>query len=484
MPGKDSPASEEKDLRPPRPERSQTHTGTTWVGGQQRSYRVTAATLNLKDDKGEDRASLFHVAYTLDVDNPSTRPVTFCFNGGPGSSAVWLHLGAFGPRRLELEDTLAAPPPPHELVDNLDGMLDQTDLVFIDPVGTGFSRAIGEAKDEDFHGVESDVEALAELIWRWLARHGRFNSPRFLAGESYGTTRSAALALALQERGISLNGLVLLSLAMDFQTFHFRIGHSLPHALYLPTYAATAAYHGHLEPAPTDLEAFLDEVRRYAIDTYLPALVKGTSLSPAHRDARADELARFTGLDRAELARRELRIPYLWFARTLLGRGPRTVGRLDSRYVGVDVDPHATSMARDPSYDAAIGAYTAVINDYLRRELGWESEDEYRVLSMDVNQGWKWQDAKTLDRVSTADRLRKAMVANPHLRVIFCTGRYDLATPFFAAEYTAHHLCTTRDDAERVEIAEYDAGHMMYFHPPSRAKLRQDLLGFYARALS
>ncbi len=471
--------------RPPREERSVSRTETTTLGGVELSYTATAATLNLKDASGKDRASFFHIAYTLDgVKDPSARPVTFCFNGGPGSSSVWLHLGAFGPRRIDLADTLAAPPPPHRLVDNTEGLLDVTDLVFVDPVGTGFSCATGSCKDEDYHGVAADVESIGEFIWRWLARHDRFNSPRFLAGESYGTTRAAALAHHLQERGIALNGLVLLSLAVDFLTFHFGMGQDLPHALYLPSYAATAFHHGRLPEPVDDLEAFLEEARAYALDVYTPALMRGTALDVADRDRIAGELTRFTGLPADEIARRELRIDYLWFARALLGPGSETVGRLDSRYVGQDLSPHGNSMVRDPSYDAVIGAYTATINDYLRRHLGWTSDDAYRVLSLEVNQGWKWQEEKALGRVSTAEELRKAMVANPHLRLLLCNGLFDLATPFFAAEHTARHLSTTRAHDDNVELVYYGAGHMMYFHPPSRMKLRDDIVDFYQRALS
>jgi len=478
------PEGEDKK-NPSRPERQSSKQSTTIIDGRTLEYTATAGTLNLKDAKGEDRASIFHVAYILDgVEDASTRPVTFCFNGGPGSSAVWLQFGTFGPRRIDIPDTVAAPPAPNSMVDNAQGILDKTDLVFIDPVGTGFSRPVGDTEAAEFHNVKEDVASVGEFIWRWLSRSGRWNSPKFLAGESYGTTRAAALSNHLQEKGITLNGLVLVSLATNFQTFVFEAGNDLPNVLYLPSYAATAWYHHKLLNRPDSLDELLAEARRFAIEEYAPALAWGDALPAERRRAVAEKLSALTGLPAAELERRKLKIHYLWFARTLLGAGDRTIGRLDGRYVGPDLDPYDITMNRDPSYDAAIGAYTAMVNDFLRRELGWESEDDYAVLSIEVNHGWKWKQDNKLGYVNTTEDLRKAMVANPHLKLLFCNGLMDLATPFFAAEHTVAHLGLSEELRQNVSIVSYEAGHMMYFHPPSLKKLRQDLVSFFEGALA
>ena len=458
---------------------------STVIDGRTLAYTAVAGTLHLRDTDGEPRATVFYVAYTLDgVADPSRRPVTFAFNGGPGSSSVWLQLGALGPRRIDIPDGVAVPPPPYRLVDNAEGLLDVSDLVFIDPVDTGFSRPEGDAKGADFHGVAEDVDAVAEFVRRWLSRSHRWNSPRFLAGESYGTTRAAGLARALQDKGVALNGLVLVSLALNFQTFIFETGNDLPYVLYLPAYAAAAWYHERLDDRPDDLHAFLAEARRWAIEVYAPALLHGAGLDSARKRGIAEGVARFTGLDADEVERMDLRVEYLRFAKSLGGAPGYTIGRLDCRYVGPDADPHSVQMTRDPSYDAPLGAYTAVVNDYLRRELRFEAVDEYEVLSMAVNAAWKWDVDGRMGFVNVSDDLRLAMVANPHLQVLFACGIYDLATPFFAAEYTADHLGLPPALRENVQLTHYEAGHMMYFHPPSRARLRADLVAFYEKAVA
>jgi carboxypeptidase C (cathepsin A) len=483
----DQPKPEEKPdgkkKRPPRPERASQSVHDTTVGGRTLRYTAEAGTLNLKDAHDEDRASVFYVSYVeAGVEDPASRPVTFCFNGGPGSSSVWLQFGAFGPRRVDIPDVSASRPPPYKLVDNAFGLLDVTDLVFIDPVGTGFSRSVGETGPEAFHGVAEDVASVGEFIVRWLSRHDRWNSAKLLAGESYGTTRGAALAHWLQDRGVVLNGLVLVSVALNFQTFVFEPGNDLPEIVYLPTYAATARYHGRVRD-DRPIEEFLDEVRAFALREYAPALLAGSRLDPDTRRALAAKLAAYTGLDAAAIERRGLRIEYMWFAKQVLGAPGRTVGRLDSRYVGDDLDPSALTAVRDPSYDAIYGAYAATVNDYLRRQLKWTSDDAYEVLSLEVNQGWKWQHGQRMGYVNTTEELRHALVANPHLKVLMANGLYDLATPFFGAEYTADHLEVEPTLRQNVRLTYYDAGHMMYVHPESLRKLREDLVVFYGWAL-
>ena len=426
---------------------------------------------------------MFSIALTLDgVEDPSTRPVTFCFNGGPGSSSVWLHLGVLGPKRADVPDGLAAPPPPYRLLDNAESIFGETDLVFIDPVGTGFSTALGETEAKVFHSVKGDVDSIVEFIWRWLGRRGRWNSAKFLAGESYGTTRGAAIAHALQERGVYLNGLALISLALSFQTFVDEPGNDLPFVLYLPSYTATAWFHGRLPDAPETLAPLLDEVRDFAYDVYAPALLRGDRLPLTRRAEVAAQLARYTGLPAEEIERRRLRIAPMWFARAVLGPGENTVGRLDSRFVGPDEDPVATDATRDPSYDGPFGPYAALINDYLRRTLGWGGDDDYAVLSMQVNESWSWADDKRMGYLDVSQDLRRALLANPHLKVLVANGVYDLATPFFASEYTADHLNVDAARRKNVTLTWYDAGHMMYLNDAARAKLRDDLVAFYRDA--
>ena len=454
------------------------------LNGQELDYTTTLSTLHLKDDAGTPTASIFSIALTLDgVDDPSSRPVTFCFNGGPGSSSVWLHIGALGTQRVDMADAVHPPPPPYRLIDNEESIFGETDLVFIDPVGTGFSRALGETKAEEFHSVKGDVDSVVEFIWRWLNRNGRWSSAKFLAGESYGTTRGAAIANALHARGVFLNGLVMVSLAMRFDTFIDEPGNDLPYLLFLPTYTATACFHGRIETPEEGLDALLAEVREWAYDVYAPALLRGDRLPPARRRELAEQLSRYTGLPADELERRRLRIAPMWFSRTVLGAGEQTVGRLDSRFVGPDQDPVATKATRDPSYDAPLGPYAALVNDHLRRTLGWTDADDYAVLSLEVNAAWKWQVDKRFGYLDVSQDLRTALLANPHLKVLFANGIYDLATPFFAAEYTAHHLNVDAQRQANVRLTYYDAGHMMYINADARKQLRDDLVDFYQDAV-
>ncbi len=469
------------DIPQPTPDAVTRH--RTTIAGRTVAYTATAGTLRLGPEGGPPRADMFYVAFTADgVDDLGQRPITFAFNGGPGSSSVWLQLGALGPRRVDLPDTVAPPPPPYRLVDNAFGLLDRTDLVFIDPVATGFSRPVGEGKGDDYFNIDGDIEAVAEFVWRYLTTHHRWNSPKFLAGESYGTTRAVGLAHRLQERGIVLNGLVLLSLALDFQTFLFEVGNELPYVLFLPTYAAVAWYHERLDDRPDDLRAFLEEVRAFAVDEYAPALLRGARLGSERRKAVVAKLARYTGLDAGTIDRLDLRVEYLRFAKTLLERPGHTVGRLDARYTGPDLDRDHRQLQRDPSYDAPLGAFTALINDYLRRVLRYEKDAGYAVLSMDVNRAWSWADKARMGHPSVADDLRRTLVANPHLQVIVLNGIFDLATPFFAAEYTVDHLGLEPEQRANIELTYYEAGHMMYFHPPSLRAMRADLVRFYERA--
>jgi carboxypeptidase C (cathepsin A) len=358
-----------------------------------------------------------------------------------------------------------------------------SDLVFIDPVGTGFSRTIGETKAEDYHGIKGDLESVADFVRLWVTRNGRWNSPKIILGESYGGTRAAALAPVLQDAGMTLNGVVLVSGALDFASLDFMPGNDLPYPLYFPSYAATAAYHGVLPEPPTDLAKFLSEAREFAIAEYLPALMRGSGISPESKSRVVASLRRFTGLDAEWLSRSDLRIDGGRFCKELLRKRGHTVGRLDARFVGMDPDAQASEMQRDPSYTAPYGPYAALMNDYVRRDLGWQDDRAYEILSLKINESWKWElpKGRPFGYPNVVGDLRRAMLDNPHLRVLFANGMYDLATPFFGNEHAAVHLGAEPHVRANVKEALYPAGHMMYLHPPSRARLRDELLAFLSR---
>jgi len=448
------------------------------------AYEALADTLELKEEDGTGKASVFFVAYTrTDVEDRSARPITFCFNGGPGSSSVWLHLGALGPRRVKMGSEGEAPPPPYELVDNEHSILDLSDLVFIDPVTTGYSRP---AKGEDpaqFHGVSEDVEWVAEFIRLYTTRFERWGSPKLLAGESYGTTRCAGLAGELQERhGMYLNGIVLVSSILDFQTAHFDPGNDLPYPLFLPSYAATAWFHGRLDEALSrDLRRTLDEVEEFALGEYASALMRGDGLGQDARQRVVEKLARYTGLSPSYVERSNLRIRIGRFVKELRRDERVTVGRLDSRFTGRDADAAGESYEYDPSYAAIQGPYTATLNHYLRSELGFESDLPYEILTGRV-QPWSYADYQN-QYVNVAETLRGAISRNPSLRVFVASGYYDLATPYFATRYTFAHLGLEPELRGNVTMAYYESGHMMYVRAASLAKLKRDLTGFYGAAV-
>lgn len=450
------------------------------VGDQTVNYKAVAGTIHLTDEEGAEAASIFFVAYTREgIANLDQRPVMFTFNGGPGSSSVWLHMGTFGPRRVDIPDAGQPDAAPYRLVDNAYSLLDVTDLVFIDPVGTGYSRAIGESEDKDFHGVEVDVQAVGDFIRLWITRNQRWNSPKLVGGESYGTTRTAALSSHLQGRGIFVNGLVLVSSILNFQTARFVTGNDLPYITFLPTYAATAWYHGKIDNPPERIEDFLGPVREFAAGEYATALMKGDRLSEAETARIAARLAGFTGLSEQYLRDTNLRINIFRFTKELLRPERRTVGRLDSRFKGMDIDAAGESFEHDPSMTAIMGPYTATVNHYLRSELGFEDDREYEILSGTVNRNWDWDTGNSgAGFINVAENLREAMAADPHLKVFVANGYYDIATPFFATEYTMDHLSIEPGLKSNIDMQYYESGHMMYIHPPSLVKLKEDLAKF------
>lgn len=462
---------------------------TTTIGGRTLNYTATAGRIILKaeDEKeGEKpKAAIFFVAYTLDrpddvteADHAAARPLTFSFNGGPGSSSVWLHLGVLGPRRVVLEQDGRPVPPPYRLVDNEFSLLDKTDLVFIDPVTTGFSRAVPGEKDKQFHGFKPDIESVGDFIRLYTSRYHRWASPKYLIGESYGTTRAAGLSGYLQERhGLYLNGIMLVSVVLNFMTLAFNPGNDLPYILFLPTYAATAHYHKRLDDElQADLRRTLDEVEAFALGEYATALMQGDALPSDDRAVIAAKLSRYTGLSTRYLESTNLRVNIFRFVKELLREERRTVGRLDSRYTGIDRNSAGEANEYDPSYAVIQGPYTGMLNDYIRRELKFESDLPYEILS-DRVRPWKFEENQN-SYVNVGETLRKAMSMNPHLRVLVANGYYDLATPYLATRYTFNHLELDESLRGNVTMTYYEAGHMMYIHDPSLEQLKRDLDAF------
>ncbi len=471
---------------------------TLKIDGQTITYKATASTTLIKDDKSDPTASIFSIAYTRtdtkdkdakDKDNArdkdlSQRPIAFVYNGGPGSSSVWLHMGAFGPRRVVTTDAGPTPPPPFKMVDNAESLLDKTDLVFIDPVGTGFSRAVGKAKDKDFWGVDQDVKSLAQFISAYVSRNGRWNSPKFLIGESYGTFRSAALGNYLQQHnGMYLNGIVLISSVLDLGTVSFHAGDDSSYIFYLPSYAATAAYHKMLKDPPADLNAFLAEARQFASTEYAGALMKGANLSAAEKADIAKKLSRFTGLNDDYIIKADLRVNLPQFMAELQRSRGLSTGRLDARFSGPQTDLLAEYAQYDPQSTAVEGAFTAAFNNYVREDLKFGKDLTYNTLSYEANGAWDWKHKS--DRSygvpgspNVEPDLVEALVTNPHLHVEVENGIYDLATPFLATEYTMTHLNLPENLQKNIKLQYYDAGHMMYLREADLAKLKANIANF------
>lgn len=457
---------------------------TMRLGDEVLKYTARAGTLVLRADDGTPRASFFFVSYTKDGVEPGRRPVTFTFNGGPGSSSVWLHMGAFGPRRVVYADAMGnAAPPPYRHVENEYSVLDATDLVFIDPVTTGFSRAIPFEDAKKFHGVTADVEAMGEVIRLWTTRYERWSSPKFLAGESYGTTRAAGLAGWLHDQGYYLNGILLISSILNFGTALFDSGNDQPYILFLPTYAATAWYHKRL---PADLqqqtvEQVVAEAERFALGEYTSALMKGDAITDPERKSTIEKLARFTGLSPRYIEQTNLRVDIDRFDKELLRDKRLVAGRLDSRLTGVDRDAAGEDTEQDPSYSAILGEYTAVLNDYVRRSLKFETDLPYEILTGKVRP-WSY-DRNNNRYLDVSETLRAAMAQNPHMKVFVANGYYDLATPFAATRYTFARMQLEGDLRKNVSMAYYAGGHMMYIDKEAHRKLRDDVVKFIRAAV-
>ncbi len=461
-----------------------THHSITTPGGTL-NYTVTTGKLPLKDDQGETQAEIFFVAYTRDgVPGGAARPLMFSFNGGPGSASVWLHLGCVGPKRVKMRPDGQIPSPPYQLIDNAGTWLDQTDLVFIDPVGTGYSRAIKPENGKKYWGVQGDLESVGEFIRLYLTRYQRWSSPLFLVGESYGTTRAAGLSGYLVDRGIAFNGIILVSSILNFETADFERGNELPYELFLPTYTATAWYHKKL---PADLQSgplskALAEAEDYASGEYARTLALGDQVTPDARKQTIDKLSRLTGIRPEYIDESNLRVDIQHFCKELLRDQRRSVGRLDSRFKGIDENAANATPDTDPLISAIRPPYTATFNQYVRAELGYKTDQTYYILGGGITTPWDWGSAGG-GFPDVSQSLKNAFVRNPDMKLFVASGHFDLGTPFFATQYTLAHLGLEPADRARITTKEYEAGHMMYIDEAELAKLKADVSAFIKSAL-
>jgi carboxypeptidase C (cathepsin A) len=447
------------------------------VGGQRIAYTATAGTIVLRDDKNKAEASVFYVAYTRDdVTDRARRPIFYSFNGGPGTASVWMHMGFTGPRKVVYEDEGMMPAPPFRLVNNDHAIIDVADIVFIDPVGTGYSRMAPGEDAHKFHGVMEDIRSVGEFIRLYTTRNSRWDSPKFLIGESYGTTRAAGLVNHMQQtHQMYFNGVIQVSMTgLDYQA-----GTDLGFALSLPHYTATAWYHKALaqDLQAKPLRAVLQESEQYALGAYLTALVKGDALAKAERDTVAAQVGRLAGLSKEYVVNSNLRIDRARFRKELLRTRSLTVGRLDSRYTGIDRDAAGATNEYDPAMEAWNGPFAAVINDYFRDELKWETDAKYNIWG-DVNP-WRRD-----QRTNTGEMLRAAMTQNPYLRVLVLAAYYDGATDYFSAQYVMSHLDPSGAIKDRISFAFYESGHMMYVRKSDLAKSKRDIAEFVQQSLA
>lgn len=466
----------------PKPEQSVTE-HTIKIGGAVLKYKATAGTILIRNDNDEPIAAIEYVAYTKDGAEAAQRPLTFAYNGGPGSSSLWLHMGALGPRRIVTTDAAPTPPPPYQVVDNQESIIDTTDLVMIDPVGTGLSHAVGKAKDKDFWGVDQDLDSMARFVVQYVNDNNRWNSPKYLLGESYGTMRSAGLVDVLQSKwNMAFNGVVLVSVFVNAQADITLAGNDLGYEMFLPSYAAIAWYH-HLVPDVPALDAFLAQARAFAAGPYATALAKGDALPDAERQTVIATMSHLTGLSPSYLDKANLRVSEGEFTAELLREHAEVVGRLDARFTGVALDRLAEESREDPQATAISGAFTAAFLDYLHEDLKFGQGKTYKV-EADLWRDWDWKHKPPgapfafPGAPNTGIDLAHAIATNPALRVLVLNGYYDLATPFFGTEYTMDHLGLEKKLRGNIEMKYFEAGHMMYLHPPSLTAFKAAVAGF------
>lgn len=465
--------------------KEQTTQHTVRIDGVTVRYTATAGWLILKNAKGEPHARFGYTAYTRDdAGDSARRPVTFAFNGGPGSSSVWLHMGILGPRRVDATDAGFTPPPPYELVNNQFSVLDVTDLVMVDPVGTGFSKPLGGAETKMFWGVDQDIQSVAAFIKQYVTLNGRWTSPKYILGESYGGVRSAGLVYHLQSRhSMNFNGVILVSPFLNMGSGIDGVNADMPHVLFLSTLAATAWYHGALENKPEDLASFVQEVERFAYDEYAPALMQGYTLDTTTKRTIAEKLASYTGTRPSYWMKADLRVSHQQFLQELKREDKLIVGRIDSRFIGPAVNPLGETMDYDPFFPSVGPAYTAAFLDYLYSDLQFDPQENYVISAFGIN--WDWAHKPPGGGPSIAipwadlrPDLAMAMTTNPGLHVLVQQGYYDVATPIGATRHDIKHLDITKEARERIRMAYYEAGHMMYLHAPSMRQFREDLASF------
>jgi carboxypeptidase C (cathepsin A) len=456
------------------------------IDGERVDYRATVG-WRILEKEGKPIARFGYTAYErTGIEDRTARPIVFAFNGGPGSSSIWLHMGILGPERVLVNDAAYADPPPARRVDNEYSIIDIADLVMVDPVGTGFSKPLGEAEGKDFWGVDQDIESVAAFIRQYIERTGRWASPKFILGESYGGIRGAGLAHHLQSRhSMNLNGLILVSPILDMAAGRDGDGLDLPHALFLPAFAATAWYHGLIDTRPAELETFLAEVERFALEEYLPALTAGYTLDPERKRRMAERIAGYTGTSADYWIKADLRVDHQQYLQELQRDDRLITGRIDSRFIGPAVNPLAESMDYDPFFPAVGPAYTAAFFDYLHNELNFRRDEEYKTTAWPLD--WEWThrdpDGRRQVAVNLLPDLSRAMVMNPGLHLHVQQGYYDIATPFAATSYYLRHLDIPAEARERIRYDLYPAGHMMYLHEESMKRYRDDLAAFIRGAL-
>ena len=477
-----SPTPVDTTSGPPKAEKSVTRHSSK-IDGKIVNYTATAGTLLLKNEKDESVALFGFTAYTKDAEpDAAKRPVTFVYNGGPGSSSLWLHMGAVGPKRVVVNDPDFTPPPPYKMEDNASSILDVTDIVMIDPVGTGLSHAIGKAKNKDFWGVDQDIKSISQFIKQYITDNDRWNSPKYLLGESYGTMRSAGVVDYLQENmGMSMNGVVLVSVVLDLRTLTFQKGDDISYVLFLPTYAAVAWYHNKLPNKPASLETFLKEVREFAAGPYTLALLKGDKLEAGEKEQILNKLTTYTGLSKDYLIKANLRVNEPQFTQELLRGEHQTVGRLDARYKAFNQNLLSELSDFDPQSSAISPAYTAVFMNYYYGDLKVNKNNVYHISAYSAEGfDWDWKHRGGGDALSpnTAVDMAEAMTKNPGLKILVLNGYYDLATPFYGTEYTMDHLGLEKNLKANITMKYFDAGHMMYVSPASLASFKKEVASF------